>query len=196
MPFEDLSKAELVTILELIEQAGRCVHKKDLQQLILNAAGVLEAEYSVCGFVRAASLPEVTVCVNGNYPKEWAARYMEEKLYLSDPVIKYISNFAMTQNWNEVFKAYDGASERRFLKDAHDFNLRHGVTSGVYIPALGSVATFSFAARADRFNNHHKRIMDILMLHFNKALVRTAGAAVEVMPRPDSDAGEFKGLSS
>lgn len=196
MPFEDLSKTELIKVLELIEQAGKCFHKKDLRDLILKANDVLEAEWSVCGLVKSCGAPEVTDCVNGNYPEQWTARYMDEKLYLSDPVVKYISNFTLPRNWNEIFKACGGKSERRFLKEAFDFNLRFGITGGVYVPELESVATFSFAARNDTFNKHHVRIMDILVLHFNKALVRSVESSLAVRPLVPDEAGEFKGFSS
>ena len=86
MPFDDLEKKELISILELIEQAQRSAGAPDMQKLILRAAGFLEAEFAVCGLARTGidGLPAVTSFVNGNYPEEFARSYMRGAYYRKD----------------------------------------------------------------------------------------------------------------
>lgn len=176
MSFEDLSKPELISILELVEEAGRCADRTGIRELVLKARGLFEAEYAVCGIIGAGANPPAE-CFGGNYPEQWASRYMGEKLYLSDPVVRYISSFAMTQLWTDIFKHYDDERARKLLSDAGDYGIRFGLTGGVYLPEANAISVFSFSGGSDRFGRHHKRIMDMLVLHLNGALMRAAGHA-------------------
>lgn len=174
MSLEDFTKTELVQILELIETAGSCSGAKDLQKLILTARDLVEADFAICGLLKAG-VPEIILHVNGNYPDEWIGRYMSEKFYLTDPVVRYISNYAHTQLWTDIFSAYKDDLSKKLIRDAGDFKINHGITSGIYIPELDNIAVFTFSGDKNRFTQRHRTIVDILMLHFNKALLRNIG---------------------
>jgi hypothetical protein len=62
------------------------------------------------------------------------------------------------------------------VNEASDFGLRFGITGALYVPEIDNIAMFTFAGRTDKFGTRHKRIADILALHFTRAL---AGCARE-----------------
>jgi len=170
--FDDLSKEELVTILELIERSQKCSSTHGLRELILKARELFEAEFAVCGLVEAG-LPHVNAFVNGNYPEEWVERYSSENLHLHDPVVRFHSRYAMTQLWSDVFRHYEDPGARALIRDAGDYGLKFGISGAIYVPVADQVAIFSFSGERDRFTSRHKRIIDILTMHFSRALVNS-----------------------
>lgn len=170
MPFEDLSKDELVRILELIEFSQKCNSPESVKTLIMAARDVMEAEFAVCGFTSTGARPMVTDFVNGNYPDEWVRRYTEENLCLHDPVVLFHSRYMLTQLWTDVFRSYDYPQANALVKDAGDYGIKFGISGGVYSPERNEVAIFTFASDRDRFKGHHKKLLDILAVHFYRAL--------------------------
>lgn len=191
MPFEDLSKEELIGILELVEGAQRCSTSKDLQKLMVKAAPLLEAEYSLCGLVRTGSdgRPAVTSYVKGNYPEEWVRRYLEKGYHLKDPVVRYHTNFAFTQTWSEVIRQFDDDASRLVVEEASDCGLKFGLTGAIYVPEISNIALFIFAGKNDSFGAHQKRITDIITMHFAKALVDCGGGELFSAGRQFADEG-------
>lgn len=176
MPFDDLAKNELISILELIDQAQRSAGTSGMQKLILNAAELIEAEFTVCGLVRtgADGLPAVTSFINGNYPEEWVKRYIDGGYHLKDPVVRFHTKYALTQSWTDVFRQFEDKDARQVVSEASDYGLRFGVTGALYVPEIDNVAMFTFAGRTDKFGAHQKRIADIVSLHFIRALTGCA----------------------
>lgn len=181
----DLTKSELVGILEIIEAAQACADKTRARELLLKARDLVEAEWAVSGIITAQpSLPPEIVCVlNGNYPEDMFGHYLSGRLYVKDPVVRYHANFSMTRLWSEILKEVDDDAARQVVNYASDFGLRYGVSSGLYLPDTESVAITSFAGPKDKFKGRHKYVADILAAHLNRALVRCSpivqGAAKE-----------------
>jgi hypothetical protein len=178
MPFDDLAKDELISILELIDQAQRSSGASGLQSLILNAARFLEAEFTVCGLARTGTdgRPSVTSYINGNYPEEWVRRYIEGGYHLKDPIVRFHTRYALTQTWTDVFRQFEDKGASQVIAEASAYGLRFGITGALYLPEIDNIAMFTFAGRTDKFGSRHKRIADILALHFARAL---AGCARE-----------------
>lgn len=172
MPFHDLEKKELISILELIDQAQRSEGAHDVQKLILRAAGFLEAEFAVCGLVRTGidGLPAVTSFVNGNYPEEFARNYIRGAYYRKDPVVRFHTRYALTRTWSEVFREFEDNGARQVVAEAADYGLRFGVSGALYVPEIDNVALFAFAGRQDNFGERQKRLADILAMHFTRVL--------------------------
>ncbi|MBI5902654.1 MAG: autoinducer binding domain-containing protein [Deltaproteobacteria bacterium] len=173
MSIEGFSKKELISILEIIEGANVCATERDLGRLLLRAMELLCADYSICGLGRVScgELKEVVKIINGNYPEDWLNRYTSERLYFKDPIVRQQVQFSVTQLWSDIFKTSNDDLARAFIRNAADFGLRYGVSSGIFLPMREEIVIFSFAAKKDRFNDRHKRIMDIITLHLNNALV-------------------------
>ncbi|MBW7957493.1 MAG: autoinducer binding domain-containing protein [Deltaproteobacteria bacterium] len=186
MPYGNLSKRELVRILELIELSQKCFGPEDLKKLILDSRDLFGAEFAVCGLLEPGR-PVITGFVNGNYPEEWVSRYMSCNYQGDDPVVRFHSNFAVTQLWSDVFKRYNDPKSRELLKNASDYRIKHGVTASVYVPDIDKIAVFSFSDSRDVFKDRHKKLGDILAAHLHGALVRA------ISPSPAIDISESLG---
>ena len=140
----------------------------------MRAAGFLDADFAVCGLARASSggAPVVTSFVNGNYPEEWARRYMSEACYRKDPVVRFHTRYALTRTWSEVFREFEDDGAREVVAEASDFGMKFGVTGALYVPEIDNVALFAFSGGRDKFGERHKRLADILATHFVRALAK------------------------
>lgn len=169
---KDFSKKELVAIMEVIESARSCDDKRDMQNLIIRVKDLLDADYCICGSgkISGNDILETPAIINGNYPEEWVNMYKSERFYTLDPVVKFHSQFAMTQLWADTFKFYKGEETVKFLQRAADFGLKYGISSGVYDPELKRTSLFSFADNRQRFSRHHKKVIDIIIPHLHNAI--------------------------
>ena len=169
---KDLSKKELVAVMEVIESARGCNDERDVQNLVMRVKDMLDADYCICGLgkILGNDIVEPSAIINGNYPEEWMDIYKRERLYTRDPVVKFHSRFVMTQLWSDAFKLYNDKETIKFLNSASDFGLKNGIASGVYDPALERASLFSFAGNRQRFSQHHKKVMDIIIPHLHNAI--------------------------
>ena len=169
---KDLSKKELVAILEVIESARNCDDERDVQNLVIRAKDLLGADYCICGIGKISpdAILEPSTIINGNYPEEWVDMYKRERLYTIDPVVKFHSRFVMTQLWSDTFKFYNDKETIKFLNSASDFGLKNGIASGMYDTEIKNASIFSFASNHQRFSLHHKKVMDIVIPHLHNAL--------------------------
>jgi hypothetical protein len=170
---KEFSKADLVSILEVIESAQACSTEAGLQSVILRSKDLLGADFAASATctVSLTNPPELVSAINGNYPGEFVGIYLAEHYYKSDPVVRYLSRFSYPQLWSDIFKGIDDASTGYIIDTARDFGLRYGVSSSVYIPGREEINIFSFAGPVDGFTEHHKNILEALTLHLNNAVV-------------------------
>ncbi len=178
---KDLTKKELIEVLDIIEGARSCSNPLQLKPLLLKAGELVLADYSICGLVEAEGgvVKGISAFVNGNYPEEWCSTYMERKLYINDPVVNYHMRFSMAEFWSNALKTADKDISKPVLEYAGDFGLKYGISSSIYVPGTGQMAMFAFSGARDRFSKHHKRIVDILTLHLNRALLSSTRSYTE-----------------
>lgn len=176
----DFSHYELISILEVIEASRACGTYDDLRCALARVRDIVDADYAISGVCSMAGgeVAGVEAAVNAGYPDEFVELYISERYFQSDPVVRYLSKFSFTQSWAEIFdKTVDVASApvRHVMGTACDFGLRHGVSTGVYVPGNNQLNVISFAGPGDRFHGHQKKVLDVLVLHLNKAMARIAG---------------------
>jgi len=171
-----LSKRDLVSILETIEFARSSSGHAHVKDLILRVKDILEADFAVCGLgkVHPEGPSDIITVINGNYPGEWLDNYLKEGFYRSDPLVRYHMRFSTPQSWGEIFKGFEDPETRRLIGMAWDFGIRHGVSTGIYIPDGERFSLFCFGGRKDVYGERHKKIMDSLTLYLNKALFKAA----------------------
>lgn len=172
---KDLSKAELISVLEVIESARTCSSEAGVYALLRRSKDLLGADYVISGTgsISGLDVSDIVSVVNGNYPDEFVDKYCTEHYYKSDPVVRQLSRFSSPQLWSDIFKTAEGSFTKDVVGAARDFGLRYGVSSGVYVPETGCINVFSFAGPMDTFTGHHIKILEALTLHLNKALVRS-----------------------
>lgn len=175
MDSKDLSKEELIGILEVIEGARNCVAPDDLKDVIVKAKDLVSADRAICGVAKVSEggVREIVSVVNGNYPMEWLSSYLAGKLYFVDPIVRYHAQCSLTQFWSDIFKVSTDRQSRLAIDHAADFGLKYGLSSGIFVPESNNVSILAFAGDRNRYSTHHKKIMDIISLHINNALVKS-----------------------
>lgn len=186
---KELTKSDLISILEAIEATHECGNTASFERSLLHVKELLEADYCICGVgsVKGGNIGEVLAVVNGNYPEEWLRIYREEELYRKDPVVRHLVRFSTTQFWSDSFKLFSDEEARQLRSISGEFGLKYGISSAVYTPGADNISIFSFAGTSDRFKTNHKRILDIMSLHLHKALIRTCGIGAPYNPEDFSE---------
>lgn len=169
----DFSKDELVAILEIIEGACMCDSADKMKALLLRTKDLVEADYAACGIgeLEGFGLGDRITVINGNNPKEWIDMYVAGKMHRSDPMVKYHARCSMAQVWSEILKGPLDTESMRTAELAMSFGIRHGVSNGVYVPEENKLGIFAFSSPQDRFRDHHKKLIDVVSLHLNRALL-------------------------
>lgn len=173
----DLTKSELVGILEIIEAAQACIKPEDHKRLLLKTASLVEADSCACGIIELGRdrVAEPIFVVNGSYPEEMLSNYVSSRMYLQDPVIIYHLNFSGARPWSEIFREVDEKGARQVIDYAQSFNISYGVSGSVFVPEIEGLAVFGFAGKKNRFRRRHCRIVDILTSHLNGSLLEVSG---------------------
>jgi len=173
----DFSKQELVSILETIDAAGACCTRDDLKAALHKAREVIGADFAVSGVCALAGgeVTGVDLAVNAGYPVEFVKLYLSEHYYRVDPVVRHLTKYSFTQSWAEIFERTADAGSapvRSVISTALDFGLKHGISTGVYVPGREQLNVFSFAGPGTIFGGYQKKVLDVLLLHLNKAMDR------------------------
>lgn len=120
----DLSKSDLVLLLEMIEKVeysdsidGYLKIINDLNSLI--PFGV----FSHCLFERKNDKDDIDTFYVGTYPDEWVSRYVEKKYALLDPIVARCVKY---QRWTDTYREI--TPPEIFKKESEDFGLGDGVT--------------------------------------------------------------------
>jgi len=171
---KDLTKTELIEILEIIEGTRFCVDKSDLKRLLLKSCELAEADNSVCGIVEVSSLGPTGLkdALNGNYPEKMFEHYLDSKLFLKDPIVRYHANFSIARSWSEIFREVNDEQARQVVNYASDFGLKHGISSALFLPEEQGVFIVSYAGHDKKSWVHQKKIADILTTHLGNAMLR------------------------
>lgn len=171
---KNLSKSDLVAILGLIEYARSCRTAGGFRALLMRTKDLLDAEYAICGSagVEGLRVKGLSSVVNGNLPEAWLSHYAIEEFCSADPILNYHARYSRPELWSEAMKVVDTPESRRVYNHATDFGLRYGLATGVYVPERQEICVCSFSGGRNVFNDRHKNLLDILVLHINNAYSR------------------------
>ena len=168
----DFSGLELAKMLEIIEAARTCNDEVSFCDAILRSKELLDMDFAISGLAKKEEDGSLTILsmINGDYPDEWLEIYRSEELYRVDPIVKYHQRYSMTQPWSVSIKAMGNDLSAQLLCRADDFGLKYGLSSSIVSLETQVFGIFSFASRQDRYDEHHKKILDIIVLHLYRAL--------------------------
>jgi LuxR family transcriptional regulator, quorum-sensing system regulator CviR len=172
---EDLTKQDLLVLLEIIDDALRCDDLDTYKQIVLKLHLLVNFESAFCltfGMVEfkdeKVNLPFTTI----NYPEEYLNRYISKGYHIVDPIGKeYLKTFDI-QNWSDVMHKYKRKPETIVANEARDFGLYDGMTYG--IPDLSSMSTtcFSFAGKVMENDDRTRFILKHSITHLSSAYLR------------------------
>lgn len=171
MDLKEFSKRELISILEIIDECRNCDSREHIKMLLMRSKDLLEADYAICGMVslKGSEPRDPVTIVNGNYPEDWLKRYTSEKMYHTDPVVSRHARYSSTYLWEDISNFDSKIPET--VGHALDHGIRFGLSGSIYIPRYEDISIFAFAGDKNRYIEHHRKIIDILSLHLNRALI-------------------------
>ncbi len=166
----DLTKSELISILEVIDSSSACRSAECLRKLLLKIRDLIEADFSICGLIRKRDLEplDISALVNGSYPDTWLNRYISEKMHLTDPVVRHHTRFSDTILWKDLPES-DESADRNIVM-AMDHGIRHGLSGSIYLPGRDDIAVFAFSGPHDSFISRHAGILDTVLTHLGRTL--------------------------
>lgn len=172
-----LSKADLVSLVELINASLYCACEDDFTKLLQRLRELVFHDFAICGLAKIGKRGDFDSykTLNINYPKEWIELYIAKKYNLCDPV--FVSNFTKLglQKWAETYKL--NRPPRKFLSDAHDFGLVNGYTFGLRSRSESTHTLSTLISLSGKSLEQHERtsiILENVMPHLHQALTRVA----------------------
>jgi len=171
-----LPKAELISVIELIDELSRCVTLDGAESLLGQTRELLRAECAVCGMGRIDKQGNIDIntIVNSGYPGEWLNLYFKEGLYRHDPVVQHHMRFSEPELWSTIRKEFVNEKAKAVTEWAGAYGLQYGLSSSVYLPVTGMFSLFCFASAKDTFTKRHKDLLGALTLHLNMAITETS----------------------
>ena len=173
----DLTKRELVDLLEFVHRLLTVSTDEQFQNLLLHVPNLVPCENSVAGLGRIDSLARFqgfVKIVNISYPLDWVALYLKEGYAEVDPILRTHFERFSTQIWSDTFRRISSAREKCFVENAKSFGLSEGITLGGVCPRHGIRSLFSFAGREMADSGRHAALLEYLIPHLHIALMRTA----------------------
>jgi len=134
-----------LAISVLVEELKSAQSQSDLTDSLEAWKKVTGFDWYLFALNRSKSMQVSEHIILTNYPSEWMQRYESEKLYLLDPVVKYVMNHQNAIFW-DTFKDMDGYNSPEQL-EIFKLAAKHSITSGCSIPcnSYGNFAVFSMA---------------------------------------------------
>lgn len=173
----DLSKRELLDLMQLVHDALLVKTDQELTPLLLQLKNLIPCEHIIVGMGEtniAGHLQNVVKIINISYPTDWLSRYQEKNYAAVDPVLKTHARRFGTQLWSETFANATSKLELAFIEDARAFGLGQGITIGQLNKRklLGSL--FSFSGEEMGSHKRHQMLLKYVLPHLHLALMRTA----------------------
>lgn len=169
-----LSKRDVLFLLELINRSTTTHTDEEMRNLLLCTKHLIPAEDIVAGLACIniqSQVIEVKRIVNVSYSPDWLTLYMDRKYYLIDPVLKTHYKHFGTQIWSETYKKHSSPSEKDFIKHSQDYGLINGVSTGTSSSSTAG-SLFSFSGRNVPRHPRHLAILEYLVPHLHAVLVR------------------------
>ncbi len=168
-----ISKKDALHVLDIIHASLSCTNPLEFRKLIYFLKKVLPFDYAVAtmafmpGRCDSASSYEL---INISYPWPWLDKYLMNKYYLVDPIVK--ENFGKygLQYWGDTFSKYRPPKE--FIEESGGFDLRNGYSTGQSNIGSTEGSLFSFAGNEVERSLRMEVILDRVTPHLHQALKR------------------------
>ncbi|MES1981730.1 MAG: LuxR family transcriptional regulator [Pseudomonadota bacterium] len=179
----DITKQELLDVLELMHDALTVNTDQELQALLLRVQGLVPCEHIITLLGQTGhdgQLQGVAKLLNINYSNKWLGQYLENGYATIDPVL--ISHFKKftPQLWSETYQHATTQREQQFIEQATSFGLSNGITVGQRSKRNQTGSLFSFAGKDMGEHRRHRELLVQLTPHIHLALMRTAFAVSEL----------------
>mgnify|MGYP001568009289 CR=1 FL=1 len=181
----DLTKQELLNLLELAHDALSVDTDQELHDLLLRVPKLVPCEYIISMLGQTdqdGHLQGVAKLVNVSYSAGWLANYLESGYATTDPVLLTHFRFYKPQLWSKTFQQATSKDEQKFIEHAKSYSLSEGITLGRRSRRNSTGSLFSFAGQNMGEHPRHGTVLAYLAPHLHVALMRTAFSVSEFPP--------------
>lgn len=182
----DLTKHELITILELIHASLNISEEETFKTLLSRVETLIPCAHTIIVLGRIDAYTRFQgflKMVNLSYPLDWVDLYMREDYASVDPILRSHFGRFSTQLWSETYQQAVSPGEQKFIRSAEAFGLSDGITLGVASQRQGVGSVFSFAGRSISDHARHATVLEYILPHLHVALMQTLSPS----PTPDSN---------
>jgi LuxR family transcriptional regulator, quorum-sensing system regulator CviR len=171
-PMKNLTKNDLLILLEIIDDALNCQDMDSYKQLVLKMQLLINFESAFCikfnlNDLLAKKDAELSFTII-RYPEEYLERYIAKSYNLIDPVGKeYLKTFDI-QNWTDVMRKYKRDPGAVAAKEARDFGLKDGMTYGIPNLVTGVTTAYSFAGKSIDNDERTRFILKYAIPHLSQ----------------------------
>jgi|GEM_PF-5955325 len=167
--FNDLSKSDVIKIMELVELTFNCSKHGDSKEILRRLGELVSFDKAAHSRVDSTNLNDF-ISITKSWPKEWQKRYDERSYAESDPIIQvgFRKKFVgVPLSWNEVYQIQQ--PNLTFLTEALDFGLVDGLATTWVAPGTTIVSMLSLSGKTEP-NSRSKFILHKLMPYLHNSL--------------------------
>lgn len=104
MQLRQLSKADAVSLLELIDSSAACVDISSFKKLFSKIKNLIPHEYSACELSKSSEeIVETSQLVNLDFPREYMVMYQRNNWRRIDPIQKDAIGQPRARYWADIF---------------------------------------------------------------------------------------------
>ncbi len=173
---KNLTKKDLLILLDLITDALNCRDEDSFKILIFRLQTLFEFESSFCGYAKVADVLTNENAhgsvININFPPAFLERYLSKNYHLIDSVAQAYFQTLEIQNWRNAEDRYPEHAGNIVTQEARDFGLLDGMTYGSIFPSSGYATSLSFAGKHIANEDRTRTILKYAIPHLSQALQR------------------------
>ena len=177
-----LSKAELLQLLEIINDLQHAQSDAELENLLSRVTEVAGCDYSTCCLRRVDTTGGFLTSiksVDGNFPRDWLDLYNGNAHNIIRLLPAVPRDASRTIVWSQLFSQFAEQMDTRMLERAYDLGLRDGVTLATASTHQGLGTLFSFSGSIIDHPARSALVLSSLASALHTAVLRLA-------PRPAS----------
>lgn len=169
----DLSKGDLVAMLELIGAAQDAGTPDRFRHLMRDAARLIpieQAHVSVADVDEQGMVLRTHHPISMDFPSAWLQAYRELGYLQQDPVTHQLLASRHPLIWSQLRRSFRTLPHRRFYTLAAEFGLRDGFSFGRRFARSTSASFFSCAGKELTRHRRHLIVIHSLLPHLHAAL--------------------------
>jgi DNA-binding CsgD family transcriptional regulator len=182
----DLSRGDLVDVLEFSDQADRTSSRAGYDALVRRLAHILPVhgtDARVATLDKSNGIVSTSAIVSVNYPQTWIDEYRSRDFRLIDPVAPHLFSRASPLIWSQVRKRFRSTRHRAFYGAAKEYGLRDGFALGQRFAGQASASFLSCISDDLAKHTRHRAVLAWVAPHLHRALGRcTVGPAADHIP--------------
>ena len=182
----DLSRGDLVDVLEFAEKASRTYSRRDDEALVRHLAHILPVhgvDARGATLDRSSGIVSTSAIVSVNYPQVWLAEYQSRAFHRIDPVAPHLFSQSGSMIWSDIRKRFRSARQRAFYGSAAEYGLRDGFALGQQFAGQACGSFLSCISDDLAKHTRHRAVLALVAPHLHRALRRcTIGPAADYIP--------------